>query len=254
MHKERLNYFKKKKNIAIIVLSFSFTVLIAFLLIYYFKKLYLNEFFTTIVLLLLIAYVILLVYFRSKIILFNMNFNYFKMVVNDKGAVNSRRKLYTSSWLNKFTEDDFKKGFENNNFIIMFKFFKKIPNLGKTGHTLIAFVIGKNENFDLFDAKVGEEIENLFMTYEYESRVRKQIIIQFKKYETLNDDYIEELREIINFKNGEQVLINLNVGYFVKENKIYYLTSNDNKFYNKYHFYANELIEKYTFLSGEKNE
>lgn len=250
MHKEDLNYFKKKKNITLFVLSFSFSLLLtAIILILALDQLN-NELVVTIYFVGLILYIFLFIYLRSKLILYTMNYFYQLMISENLGLISVERRLYTESWLNTFINDGYKKYYENNDYIIYYQFHKKLSNLGKTGYVLVMFIVAKNEDFDFYENNVNIQVERLYDGYEYEHRVKKQIIIQFKKYDNFDLEHKNKLQEIINYKTGEQVLINLPVGYFVRENQVYYLRPSK-RYFNKYHFYATGLAAKYSNVKGE---
>lgn len=251
MNSNELKFFKKKKNRTLFVLSFSFSLLLIAIIMILVKDLVNNEWVMTFYFLGLFAYLFFVVYIRSKLVVYTMNYYYHSMIEEDLGLLDVSRKLYTQSWLNQFKNAGFKQSYENNDFVLFHQFFKKIPNIGKTGYALVIFVVSKKENFDFYKNDVNIQVERLYDNYEYERRVKKQIIIQFKKYEQYSDDHKKELQEIINFKNGDQVVINFPVGYFVKENKVYYLRPS-NKFYNKFHFYASNLIKEFTNSRGDE--
>lgn len=252
MHNSQLNYFKKKKNRTIFIISFSFSLLLTAIIIILVKKLSDNDLVLTIYFVALIAYLIFVVYIRTKLIIYNMNYNYYLMINDNLGLIDITRKLYTKSWLNSIYNDGYKIGHENDNFILYYQFFKKLKNLGRTGYTLVAIVVSKKENYNFFENNLNIYIERLYNSYEYQHRVKKQIIIQFKKYESYEEAHKQELQELINFKNGELVDINIPVGYFVNENKVYLLRPLK-KYFNKFHFFATNLALKFSNVKGDNN-
>lgn len=251
MHNKDLNYFKKKKNVLIVILSFSFLVLLTAIIVILGMDLVNNELVMTLYFLGIIAYLVLIVYLRTKIIIYIMNYRYYQMIVDDLGNIELTKRMYTPSWVNTFYNDGFKKGFENNDMLLLYQFYKKLPNLGKTGYALVVFVISKNENYNFYNDELSKQIEYLYRNYEYERRVKKQIIVQFKKYETFDQTHKDELQEIMNYRNGDQVLINIPVGYFVESNQAYYLRPNG-KYNNKFHYYTSMEIEKYMHKKGDE--
>lgn len=253
MHKSQFEIFKKRKNRAIFVLAFSFSLLVTASILALIYDIQNNEWLITFYGLGIIGYLVLLVYFRSKLLIYNMNYHYYLMIEEDLGLLDVSNKLYTKSWLNRFKNDGFEHTYENNDFVIFHKFFKSIPNIGKTGHSLVVFVISKKESFDFYKNEVNVQIERLYFNYKYESRTNKQIIIQFKKYENFSEEKKDELQEIINFKNNNQVVINLPVGYFVEEDKVYFLRPSK-RYSNKYHYYATSLAFKYSNVVKDKDD
>ena len=65
---------------------------------------------------------------------------------------------------------------------------------------MIAFVVSKKENYNFYDNDINKHLEAIYANYEYERRVKKQIIIQFKKYDRYDASHKDELQEIINYK------------------------------------------------------
>ena len=92
MHHKELNYFKKKKNRALIILSFSFLVLLVAIILILSFNLIDNELVMTLYFLSLIGYLVLIVYLRSKLIVYVMNYHYYKMIHDDLGLINIKRK------------------------------------------------------------------------------------------------------------------------------------------------------------------
>lgn len=249
MPNTQLTFFKKKRNRALVALAFSFSLLIgAFILILvlgYTK----NELIMTFYFIGLFAYVFIFINLRSKILVFSMHYYYYLMIEDDLDLMKPDRKLFTKSWLNKIENDGYKRSFEDKYLLMYYKFFKKTPISEGRGYTLVVLAIGKTDNYNFYNNTLDEEIERLYNTYEYERRVKRQVVIQFKKYDKFMEEHKDKLQEIVNYRNGDHYAINIPVGYFVKEDMTYFLRP-EHKYYNKMHFEATKLAFKYSNVEG----
>lgn len=224
--------------------------MLAAILFLFFQKLFNKEIAYSIILVVVLIYLGIVIYLRSKLVYYLMYYYYFTMLIDNIEPKTPYKKLYTSTWLKQFSEKGFEKTMDNDDFVIYHKFYDKIPKFGRTGRVLIAFVVSKNEAYDFYDLRVNDQIENIYQNYKYQKRVKKQLIIHFKKYQNYEEKLKEELTHIINFKNGDYVYINLPIGYFVSENKVYFLRPKK-KFPNKYYYYAVQLANDYSYIKDE---
>ena len=71
-------------------------------------------------------------------------------------------------------------------------------------------------------------------------KLKKQVVLQFKKYDTFDEDTKNEMDQIINFKAADNYLIHLTVGYMPKTNQIYYLRPKK-RYPNKFLFLRNTV-------------
>lgn len=232
---------KKKKNTILMVnfFSFSFFVGVGFVLYFGFKVSF--DILLSLYLFLSIAYLFLIAYFRSKLVYLTMNYNYYKMLLDDMKPIKLNNRIYTKNWINKIETQGFILDKDEESFSLYYKFDKKLSNYGRTGHALTAIIIAKNESFDFYDNKIDKHVEALYEKYPKERQVKKQIILQFKMYEAYKEEYKEKADEIINFKNGVHYFINISIAYFKDDNTIYFLRPKK-RFPHKYYHYATSLI------------
>ncbi|CDR30346.1 Uncharacterised protein [Acholeplasma oculi] len=197
--------------------------------------------------------VILSVYILIKKQKFNyyvMQLEYYTMLKDDLGPIHAPVSFFSKSFVEKIQEDGYHEGYQNKDFILYYQFIPKLKNIVKSGHVLIVLLFAKHPKFDFYSDEVDKIIQNLYMNYKDEKKVRKQLVLQFKKYESFDLDVKMDLDGIINFKAADNYLIHLNVGYFTKTNEIYYLRPKT-RFPNKYYYVLSELIQHY---AGIKNE
>ena len=241
---------KKKKNKFIFVISFSFLLTLSVALFLIFQPFFNKDIGYSIFLVLLLGYVFFLIYFRSNVVEVMMKYDYFRMLDEDLGLIQTGATLYTKNWL-KDLEENFEKHYEDSEIIFYYKFHKKLPKLGRTGRVLVYVIVSKEEDYDFHSNTINKHVEEVYNNYPHEKRVRKQIGIHFKKYQSFNEKHKEELQEIINFKNGDILLMNIPVGYFVKEHKLYFLRPLK-RFPHKYYYYTTNLIKELSYIDGEE--
>lgn len=246
---QQYNNYKKKKNAAVAVVSFSFVFVLTVGTWLFLQQSFDQNLAYTILFILLFAYLVFIVFYRSKIVLYAMKFHYFRMIHENVGLIKVNNRIYTAGWLKKFVDGGFEKAYEDDDFVLFVQFFNKIPRLGRTGRVLVCFVVSKTIDYNFYNNKLDEVIETVYDGYKDQKKVKKQIVIQYKKYDSFSEEHQEELQEIINFKNGSQLYINLPVGYFVDEQKIYYLRP-IKQYPNKFYFHTCALIEQYSNLKG----
>ena len=185
--------FKKKKNKTIFVLSFSFLIIIILSLYLFFQNHFSKDVSYSLLLVLLVIYLVFIMYYRSILLEVMMKFHYYEMINDNLGLLEPHTTLYTKNWLN-FLEQEFLKYYENDKLIFYYKFYRKLPKLGRTGQAFFSVVVSKKENHNFYDDEVNKLIEEAFDNYKDQKRVKKQIMIQFKKYKKYNENSLEELR------------------------------------------------------------
>ena len=96
---------------------------------------------------------------------------------------------------------------------------------------------------DLYDSKLEAEYKKLWQRHEKEQHLNKQVILQFRLVEKLDQKTKEDLNRIISYREGDNYLITVNCGYVLKTNKVYYLHA-DKYAPNAYYRYAVNEIKK----------
>ena len=233
---ELYTIYKKKKNKVIFGISFSFLLTLSLVIFLLVQDLFNPEIAYSLVCVLSVGYLVFIIWVQSILVEALMKYHYYLMLYEDLGMLIPAATLYTKNWLN-FIETEFIKHSEEDTFIFYYNFFKKLPKLGKTGYVFVGVAVSKTDDYDFYNDRVNIIIEELFDNYKDQKKVKKQITIQFKKYQSFDESHKEALQEIINFKNGDYVYINLPVGYFVEEDRVYFLRPSK-KFANKFYYYT----------------
>ena len=245
-----LAYYKKKRNI---FLFFAFLPLIIFIGMWVLLGVLLDirsDILLSISLPLIIGYTFYLYILRDKISYFTMYYEYHYMMDHQIGPIKTHGALFTPSWLTAFDNDGFVKLANTNDFLIYQQFHHKLKDIANSGYTVVNIVVAKHEDVDFYDPKIDSIIQQSFEAYKYKQRVKRSITIQFKRYPELTEQIRDEIMKVINFKHYQQHIVNITVGYFHEDKKVYFLCPK-HRYPNRYYFYACKQIMKYSKIKEE---
>ena len=99
-----------------------------------------------------------------------------------------------------------------------------------------------SDKIDFYADVIEQEYKKIWFNFEKEKKLNKQISIQIKKFENIDDELKNELNRIIAYKEGDNYLININCGFISSINHFYFLHS-DSYSPNVYYKYAVESIK-----------
>jgi len=201
----------------------------------------------SIIFLILLILLVLVNWYRQRFNYYVMQLEYYRMLNDQLGLIQLKKTIFTQSFIDQFIHDGFVEGPTHPDFALYYQFYPKIKSLVNSGQVLVCIVLAKNDGFDFYDEKLDQAIQSLYVNYKDEKKVKKQIVLQFKKFDAYNKDSQDEINKIINCKAANNYLIHLTIGYFYKQNQIYFLRPKK-RYPNKFYFYAVELIKKYTGL------
>lgn len=190
---------------------------------------------------------------RSKLMLYSMNYKYFKMLEDKMPLIELDNKIFTPSWMEFIKSEGFMKSSENNQFMVYFKVDKKIKDYVAAGETLVCIVIAKTFTHDFYSENVDAAISRIYSEYPNSKRIHNQIVLQFNKYASHTSKIQDDLEEVIMFKERNNYIVNLPVGYFVKENSAYFLRP-EKVYPNKAYYYAVKLAHKFLFMTSKGDE
>ena len=236
---KNLSFYGKKRNLILFFLLGMLVVIIAVFLILFFNKID-NNLLITLSLIAITAYLILFVFLRNKFLVYDTYYQYLLMIENKKDPYKLTMKLFTARWIKKIEE--YKLKVDNNEFRLYSKYIKKHAKPLRMRDTLVLVIVAKVKNFDFYSTAVETEIEKL---HRDKQKIRRQIALQFQRYESLDEEAINEVDQIINFKNGQNQMIHISVGYSDKSNELYFLEPKK-RYPSKYYFFACEMIKDLT--------
>lgn len=174
---------------------------------------------------------------------YDMKHRYELLLSTNIGAVETTCR-FNQDWLNKFSANGYRLHVDYELFQIWYRFNKSIARKTFVKMQLIEIVtVIKNKSIDLYDSRIEKEYKKLWQRFEKEQHLNKQIILQFRQVDDLDDKTKDDLNRIISYREGDNYLITVNCGYYPKTNQVYYLHSN--KFSpNAYYRYAVSQIEE----------
>jgi hypothetical protein len=240
---EQLKYHKKKRDLILFfLLCIFFLVPVSFIVLALsgidFDLLFLIYF------PIFLATLWVLTKYRNKLTVHNMYYRYYQMLSDDMGLIKLPKRIFTSSWLTKMKESGYHQARELDDFMYFYQVVPKVRKHIIAKSVVLVSIIAKNEKLDFYSDVVDEEIKRIYENEKEANRSRTQIVLQFKKYQSFNQEVKDEIDKIINFKMGRNHLIHINIGYIVDQQAIYYLRPK-RRYPNKYYYYATQLINEY---------
>jgi len=237
---KNLSFYGKKRNLILFFLLGMLVVIIAVFLILFFNKID-NNLLITLSLIAITAYLILFVFLRNKFLVYDTYYQYLLMIENKKDPYKLTMKLFTARWIKKI-EETYELKVDEKEFQLYANYIKKESKPLRMKDTLVLVVVAKTQDFNFYSTEVEKEIE---MLHRAKNKIRRQIVLQFKRYDELNDEATNEIKQIINFKNGQNQMIHITAGYSDKSNELYFLEPKK-RYPSKYYYYACALIKDLT--------
>ena len=241
---------KKKRNLLLFFVFLPVIVLIAgFLILNYIIKLDF-DLIVTIFLPLALGDLIFTLAMKNKISYYHMNVQYLAMLLEEVGPIKLRGRIFTASWINGLKDEGFQLANDEKDHMLYYQFTRKLKDIPSSGDVLLALVLAKETDFKFYQEALDLEMKRLYEQEPKHFKTKKQIVLQFKRYDQFNDDAKDEISQIINFKSNQQYLIHITVGYFFDQNMVYFVCPK-HRFPNKYYYFACRYIKQ---LCGIKIE
>ena len=239
------DYYKKKRNkILFFILLPPIVFSILWVLLYNILEFDINIL-MSIYLFLMIGYIVYIGLFRESLQYYNMYHQYHAIIENQIGPLSVKGSLFTPSWLKQFTTDGFVQIKDTEDYIIFQQVKSKLQIITSSHYTMIAIVVAKHEKTDFFSDDIQKDIQLGIEKNPSKDRIKAQIILQFKRYEQLDESAKNEIIQVINFKSIAQTLVHLTIGY-IHDKHIAYFLCPAKKFPNKYYYYACKLAQMYS--------
>jgi hypothetical protein len=186
-----------------------------------------------------------------ELTLYEMYTNYAAMVSEPRDTIPTRRPLFTTDWFEHFLTAGYSLAQDYQRYTMFYKYLKKLPGVANSTETLVFVIIAKHPSLDLFGEEIDQAIQSVYMTDTRFQRINKQIALQFKQYDRLDDTTREEADQAIVFHAGKQRLIHINVAYLKNTGSVYTICP-AKRFPNKYVFYACQEIKRRAYLKEEE--
>lgn len=186
-----------------------------------------------------------------ELTLYEMYTDYAAMVSEPRDTIQTRRPLFTTAWYEHFLTADYTLAQDYQRYTLFYKYLKKLPGVANSAETLLFVIIAKHPSLDLFGEEIDHAIQAVYLTDTRFQRVNKQIAIQFKQFDRLDDATKEEADQAIVFHAGKQRLIHLTVAYLKNTESVYTICP-AKRYPNKYVYYACQEIKRRAYLKEEE--
>ncbi|MFA7417056.1 MAG: hypothetical protein WCZ19_00800 [Acholeplasma sp.] len=237
--KEQLKTYKRKRDVHLFFLLIGvIATLIVFILLNLLKVNF--NIIVTITLILVVALTVIIIYIKPRIITYSMYYKYYLMLDDGMNQRTPNRLPFTKSFIEVLNNNGYDSIANSKNFLVHYKIVDKLKEVRAKGKTLVAVVMAKTKNSDFYGAELQKLFENI---HEKQKRnIRKQIVLQFQKYDTFNIETKEEIDKIINMVDGPNAVIHITCGMILDTQNIYFLRPNT-KFPNRYYYYGVHTLE-----------
>jgi len=240
--KNKEYYKKKRNNILFFVFGPFFIVVSIYLALTQFSNIDKNVI-LNIVLPIIIVNVFFVIKTTNKSLYYNMKYLYYRMKEDQLGIVNIKKKLFTKKWLNDFLVEGYKLARETTSYIIYYRFPEKLKMNRQKNDILECVIVAKVKSLDFYSEEIDKEIDQILIHNNRFKQTKKIVVLQYKRYEAFSESTEKDIDSIICFSNRFHFLVNVTVGYFEKDNQVYFLTPKT-KYPNKYYYYACQQIKK----------
>ena len=242
--KQNANYFNKKRKQTLgfaFLSNFVVASIVILMLIFQVETTY----FTLVSFLLLIGLLVVIFILKPKAMFYSMHFRYHTLLANSVNPYKVNTK-FDIDWINSLIRLKFQYGAKRDHYDVLYRISKPVERSAfHSNHILEIITIIKDNQLDFYCDALNDEYKRLWIEHQAKYRISKQVIIQFKKYETFSEEIKNDLDRIIAFNEGSNYLISINCGYFEKSKSNYYLHSN-NYYPNLYYKYTVDTIKTIT--------
>ncbi|AIO18374.1 hypothetical protein KQ51_00489 [Candidatus Izimaplasma bacterium HR1] len=235
--------YRRKRNTYLFLLIVPTTVIISGLLIFYGFSIVDIQTLATIFFPLLLIDFIKIMIISPKISLYSMYAEYALLTLEEQEPRKTTKKLFTTSWIKQIKNDGFIVAQDYPTHMLLYKYHNKIEGLANSDKTLVFVNIAKNESFDFYNEEIDKAMQAVYITNKEFQKTNKQITLQFKKYNQLDDEVKADIESAVLYRSGKQRLINLTIGYLDDIQSIYCICPTK-RFPNKYVYFACQEIKR----------
>lgn len=237
--------YRRKRNLLLFFLIVPATIIMVSLVWLYTADVLLVDTLITIYLPLVVIDLIVVYTLQPKITLYSMYCDYTLMLEEEHKPFKTSQKLFTTKWINEFKKDGYIVSQDQQSYVLLYKYSKKLEGIVNSGSTVVFIVIAKNSSLDFYGDEIDLGIQAVYLNHEEIRKAAKRITLQFKKYDLLDELSKKEIESSILFNSGAQRIINLTLGYFDSSQTAYSICPTK-RYPNKYVYYACQEIQKYS--------
>ncbi len=240
---QTLDNYKRKRNSILFLLIVPAAVIIGSLIVFYFFNTFSLTNLITIYMLLIIADFIVISLLAPKLYLYKMHYDYAKLTLHEPHFLKAEKQLFTTTWIEELKNEGYEVVQEDIAHMLLCKLYKKLPNIPNSDKTLVFIVVAKNNSFDFYGDEIDIGIQSAYMNNVNYQKINKQVTLQFKKYDMINEDATTEIESAILYQTKSQVLVNLTFGYVKDKNSVYCINP-AGWFPNRYVYFAFAELRK----------
>lgn len=243
LKQENYDKYRRKRRNSLFLLIFPATIIVSSFFIIYSFNLLSTTTTVTIFFPLMLLDGILIIYLQPRITLYSMYYDYSLMVLDDHKPLKTRNKLFTQDWINSLIRHGYTVAEEHQDHLLLYKYHKKLEGVGSSDHVLVFVNIAKTDDYDFYSDDVDNAMQAVYIHNKEIQKVNKQITLQFKKYDQLDEKARTDAEAAILFKAGKQRLINLTTAYSDESQSIYAMLPKK-RYPNKYVYFACKEIKR----------
>ena len=235
--------YRRKRNLYLFLLIVPTVLIISSLLVFYAFDVVTTETLVTIFFPLLLLDFIKIVIIAPKLNLYSMYADYALLTLEEHKPMKTEQPLFTTSWIEGIKKDGFAVAQDHSTHMLLYKFHNKIEGIANSDKTLVFINIAKNESFDFYSEEIDNAMQAVYMHNKDFQKTNKQITLQFKKYNQLDEKAKTDAESAVLFKSGRQRLINFTIAYLDDLQSIYCICPKK-RYPNKYVYFACQEIKR----------
>lgn len=243
LKQENFDKYRRKRRNTLFLLIFPTTIIVTTFLLFYTLKILPGDTTITIFFPLLLLNAVLIIYLQPKIALYSMYYDYALMVLEDHKPMKTKIKLLSQEWVNFLLKDGYILAEDHQDHILLYKYHKKIEGLANSDKTLVFVNIAKTDTFDFYNDEIDKAMQAVYIHNKEVQKVNKQITLQFKKYNQLDEKAKSDAEAAVLYRSGKQRLINLTIAYLEDSQSIYCMCPKE-RYPNKYVYFACQEIKR----------
>ena len=197
---------------------------------------------SAIALILLLVLVFVIIHCKVRISFYDMHYRYHKLLALSNKADKTTCR-FNNDWLDSLRKLGYTIASDQEKFVVYYRFADSISRRSITKTKILEIVTIIRDNvIDSYDDRIDAVYKKLWLTNYKTNKLSSQVILQFRKYKSFNEDIKNDLDKIIAYKERSNYLVSINCGYF-EDNQLFYYLHSDQYSPNLYYQYANDRIK-----------
>lgn len=241
MSNNKYNEYRGKRNLYLFLLVFPTVVLIGSIIVTYFLDILEENLVLTLIFIALVGLMVLLFILQPKIAFVRMKMDYYYLISFGSTEHEVRREIYDTKWIQKMIRMGYKLAYEQKGNTVLYKYYKKLEDTGKSDNTLVLINIAFDDKYDFYSDETDKMIQSIYVNNKDFQKITRQITLQFRKHDVYDDFVKSEVETMIAFHLKAQTILNLTTVY-LEDNQSVVSPIPKDKYPNRYvYFAANEI-------------